>query len=527
MSGKPEVRIIPTLAWAIPAFVLAADLSAARADELADLRANQELLQQRLDQLSQAAAGAPASPIGVGSFPRSFLIPGTDTSMRVGGQAVGSVLWYIKGAATGGDLNGTGGFNFTFTDGQGSSGNLSGIPLKAPFGTAPNTATAAGYAYPRSQAIIFSGRQSQIYLDVRQPSAYGEIKAFVSFDFFAANTNTILNNNNSSTNGYIPRLRDGYATFDRLLMGQTAGTFLDNDSSPELLDFSGQTGIPFVARTGQVRYTYPLPNGMSIAIAAEQPEPQAVGPFGQFDYDTNEVPTLSACPTSTTAAPAPGNNTTNACLGNAAFFDPLTQIMPTMVLRWRIDQPWGHLQAGVTTVGYGLQDGRYLNRDYIGYGGSISGHFFTRGKDNLGGGLAGGDGIGDQIANGSGLATNFGGALNGQAVNATSALSNFNISAASRALYDSAVLAQTVVSFSARIYYQHWWTDQLRSSADFSVTHNDIPAFVQASGRAADNKELDLTHLNLMWSPMAFVDVGVEGAWGHCYTLQTAMKVRF
>ena len=53
----------------------------------------------------------------------------------------------------------------------------------------------------------------------------------------------------------------------------------------------------------------------------------------------------------------------------------------------------------------------------------------------------------------------------------------------------------------------------------------------------ADNKELDLTHINLIWSPVAFVDLGVEGAWGHrvvvsnlrgdAYTLQTSMKVRF
>src|SRR5215472_12473373 len=85
-------------------------LPAASADELADLRANQELLQKRIDQLSQAppqaapyvpgfgpethkeVSGVPA--VG-GSFPRSFLIPGTDTSLRIGGFANGSVLWYI------------------------------------------------------------------------------------------------------------------------------------------------------------------------------------------------------------------------------------------------------------------------------------------------------------------------------------------------------------------------------------------------------------------------------------------------
>src|SRR5207302_5213276 len=137
------------------------------------------------------------------------------------------------------------------------------------------------------------------------------------------------------------------------------------------------------------------------------------------------------------------------------------------------------------------------------------------GQDSIGGGLAGGDGFGDMLANNVGLATNFGGALNGQAFNATDSRSNFSVN---RALYDSAVLAKTITSFSARIYYEHWWTDQLRSDVDFSMNHNDIPSLIKTvgtNGLGAANKELTLTHINLIWSPVAFVDIGIEGAWGH------------
>jgi len=553
-----RTRTIATLAalgGMTAAIGLLAGLPAAKADELADLRANQELLQQRLDQLSQAAPAAPASPIGVGSFPRSFLIPGTDTSMRVGGQGVGSVLWYMKGFATGGALNGAGGVNETFTDGQGGTGNLANIPLKSPtVGPAAGpAANAVGYAPSRSSDWQFSGKQSQIFLDVRQPSPYGEIKAFVSFDFAASNTNTILNVNEGSVNGYIPRFREGYATFAGILAGQTVGTFVDNDSTPELLDFGGETGTNFVARTPQVRYTYPLPNGQSVAIAAEQPNGLIAGPFGTYYLDTNAIPTAASCAAVITPA-ATTTNITNACLGNAAFFDPSQQLLPTFVARWRIDQPWGHLQVGATTVGYYLNDGRGLNQSYLGYGGAISGHVFTWGKDNMGGGFVGGNGIGDQIANGVGLATNFGAALAGDplAVNGTNSASKFSggngvvpgASVAMRNLYDSAVLSRTIVAFAAHVYYQHWWTDQLRSSVDFSMNHNDVPdlpgyALSRQTGANAGavNKELEITHLNLMWSPVAFVDLGIEGAWGHrqvvsnlrgdAYTLQTAMKVRF
>jgi hypothetical protein len=336
-------------------------------------------------------------------------------------------------------------------------------------------ATAVGFAPSRSSDWQFSGKQSQIFLDVRQPSPYGEIKAFVSFDFSASNTSTILNVNEGSVNGYIPRLREGYATFAGLLAGQTTGTFVDNDSSPELLDFGGQTGGNFVARTPQVRYTYPLSNGMSVAVAAEQPNNLFAGPFGTYYLDTNAIPTSASCAAVITPA-ATATNITNACLGNAAFFDAAQQLMPTFVARWRIDQPWGHLQAGSVMSEYTLNDGRFLTKQYIGYGGSISGHVFTWGKDNMGGGFAGGNGIGDNIGNGVGVATNFGGSLAGDTVSAVNSTSKFTTA---RALYDSAVLAQTIVAFSARVYYQHWWTDQLRSSVDFSMNHNDVPSLIK------------------------------------------------
>jgi len=470
-----------------------------------------------------------------GSFPRSFVIPGTEVSLRVGGQGVGSLLWYLKGANNGGALNGAGGQpNETFTDGTGGTGNLPNIPLNTH--TFSNTAAPAGFAHSRSSAWEFSGKQSRVFLDARTPSPYGEVKAYVEFDFAAANTSTILNNNQGSVNGYIPRFRQGYATLGGLLAGQTQGTFTDNDSEPELLDFGGETGTPFVARTPQVRYTYPLPFGMSVAVSAENPNPLFAGPFGSYYTDTNQIPTEAACSavTASTAGVITGTNITNACLGNGAFFNAARNAAPSFVGRWRIEQPWGHIQAGTQVITYNLNDGEFLDKSYIGYGGSLSGNFFTWGKDNLTWGVAGGDGIGDGIANNYGVATNFGGALAGQGVNATDSRSFFSTN---RMLYDAAVQATTIVSYSARVGYQHWWTPELRSTVDFSMNHNEVPALVQASGRAALNKELNLAHANLIWSPVAFVDVGIEGAWGHrvvvsnlkgdAWTLQTSMKFRF
>ncbi len=104
MTGEQSIGRVVALGL-IGALALLAGLAAADADELSDLRANQQRLQQRLDQLppdqTQAAppqapgtaapnadstTAAPDPPLLGGSFPRSFVIPGTDTSVRVGGS---------------------------------------------------------------------------------------------------------------------------------------------------------------------------------------------------------------------------------------------------------------------------------------------------------------------------------------------------------------------------------------------------------------------------------------------------------
>src|SRR5437764_785968 len=274
MSTKRRAGIVPRIGQTLPIFALTTGLSVAHADELADLRANQELLQRRVDQLAQAGPAAfpapagPGGPVMTGSFPRSFVIPGTEVSLRVGGQGVGSVLWYLKGQAVGGALNGQGGFNETYTDGQGGTGNLPSTPL--------NT-----------------------------------------------------------------------------------------------LRFGGTTGSPGRARLPMVRYTYPLPYGMSVAVAAENPNADFSGPFGQFGTDTNQIPTSASCAALTqtaltTTTTNAATNITNACLGNAAFFNAAQNLAPDFVLRWRIEQPWGHIQAGSAVRDLTLNDGMFLTRSWSG-----------------------------------------------------------------------------------------------------------------------------------------------------------------
>ena len=98
------------------------------------------------------------------------------------------------------------------------------------------------------------------------------------------------------------------------------------------------------------------------------------------------------------------------------------------------------------------------------------------------------------------------------------------------------VRSQSPTSTSGWIWYQHWWTENLRSTVETSGLWNAIPTNLTV-GCTSCNKTLAMAHGNLIWSPVAFVDIGGEFTWGHrvittnfkgdAYALQGSMRVRF
>jgi Porin subfamily len=509
------------------------EFSPAGADELAEARAGMELLQRRIDQLAQAPVpgAAPGQPVVAGSFPRSFLIPGTDTSLRIGGIAWTDVLWYIKGALDGTQLNGQGGLNNqSWWDGPGGAGNLNNIPLN-------NSIT-----HSKSQAFDISPRVSRLLFDTHTPTAWGEVKAYIEFDF-VQNTNTVQNNQMAVDSGFLPRLRKAYATLGDFEAGQDTGVLHDTDADPEVNDL--ETGVAGRRLVPQLRYTFTGPYGSVFVIGAENPVPQLNGPFGVVFDDTNQIPTVGACSaTGNTAANLPADT---ACLGNGAFLSPLQAgIMPEWIGTARTNQPWGHVQMGFVVRTDRLDDGQFLDRTFVGYGGTVSGdsHPFSGtpgllGKDDFGFGVTAGKDIGFQLTSGTAVVTNFGTTIAvpgfGNVNPLTSAAWN-TAGSPTRMAYDTAVRAQTSGSYGGAIWYQHWWTNELRSTIDISGNYNALNTTILPAG-TINNKILALSHANLFWSPAAFIDFSIEYAWGHrvtvanfkgdSYTLEGSMRVRF
>jgi hypothetical protein len=511
MTKKWTSATVAALGGMTAAIALFSGLSTARADELGDLRANQDLLQRRIDQLAQATpTGGVAAPIGGpgvgvpmagGSFPRSFLIPGTDTSIRVGGE-VTEVLDYWF---TGGPPNGS-----PQTTTVGDTGQAESVPL--------HVHTAAGNpARSRGNSIFQqSPRQSKLLVETRTPTAWGEARTYVEFDFAGS---TVFNPGGArgalgTSDSLAPRLRFAYGTLGGFLGGQANSNFSDPDGSPETLDFGGNFGDPGFTRTPQIRYTMPLANWWSLpgalSFSAETPETDAVTAGGIIGSDRGAVATTAA----TIACPVVGAVASCAVAGNLPGVNPTKASTPDLTMAWYIPQAWGHMDfSAVVRPGMQFKDGAFVDRQYIGYGvhfgGDVKPGWFGWARDDITFHFVYGDGIGRYLN----ASTNF------------ALISNYPAAAApATAAAANNVLTGTTVEWGGNVGYQHRWSNTLRSTASFGINHHDIDSRIAGcaaagaatgAGNCGLNKEMITAHMNLIWNPVPFADVGIEYVYGH------------
>jgi hypothetical protein len=484
------------------------------ADELADLRAmqthlrdNQEILQRRIDQLAQTAPrlmrpGEPG-PVGVavagGSFPRSFLIPGTDSSIRVGGFTDMTVDYWFSGGPPNGNATTT----------VGSTGQLQVVPLDIHGQTVPGFPTPGNLvpvntAHSRGTVFSMSPRESRVNVETRTPTTWGESRTFVEFDFAGANAFSGQNLTQVS-NGLVPRLRLAYGTLAGFLAGQAESNFRDSDAEPETLDFGGPAGIAGPSRIPQIRYTVTGPRNSAWSVALEAPHTEVLTPAGFVATDTN----TAGLP----AGPGPvTSTTTNGCVANAVVIsttagctlsgDPAKNTAPDVTFASYWSEPWGHVDFRFVLRDLDFTDGRFVSQQFIGYGGGISGDikpgWFGWQKDDIVWQFTVGDGIGRYIYDNlsAALATNY--------------LTTPATAAAARN-----VLIRPIPEFGAAAGYQHFWRPDLRSTAAFGYAYYDVPSqLVGPTEAIVANKELITTHLNLIWSPVSFIDAGLEYLWG-------------
>ncbi len=174
--------------------------------------------------VANAQAPAPAPPLsGAGSFPQSFIVPGTNTSLHVGGQI---------------QIDASYGFD---TDGPsptiGAYDNLAPatVGIEGPGMAAPPPNHSNGGVFR------FHANNSKLFTETRTPTSYGEMKTYIEFDFQGGQaTNTTTAGGSTTTkccmDDGIPRLRMAYGTLGPWLIGKAASNFVDLAALADTLD---------------------------------------------------------------------------------------------------------------------------------------------------------------------------------------------------------------------------------------------------------------------------------------------------
>jgi hypothetical protein len=505
MTRKRNIGSVAALGGAVAAMALLTGLGSAGADELADLKANQELLKQRIDQLALGAPNpvAPGSTSLAGSFPRSFLIPGTNTSLAIGGYVeLDATYWLTGGGAL---VNGN-----EATPNIGAGGTVQSIPL----GTGPGSAGLFN-AHARGNGVFeMSAKESRLRVETRTPTAWGEADTVLEFDFYGCQAGGAdCANLNHSTNPFVPRLRLAYGTLGGFEAGQNWVPVSDLAAHAELFDFGGEIGTFGYARAPQIGYLYQLPWGATFGAYLVDPDTEVWSPVGAFETDS----TLGI-PGTFTPSPATGTG--------VLAVNPAKSSYPDGNFVLEFHQPWGHFRLSGIVQDLKLQDGQYISKEYIGYGGgfgmNVHPGWFGWAKDNIGAEAWAGSGLGRYATSSGGGSSTFENAL---ATNYAGAAANFYGSGlpGTTTLANAALVrAATVTQWGGTANYQHFWAPNLRSTLSFGMLHQDVPTSLVgpfSAATSAYNKELVTAHANLIWSPVAFVDTGIEYVYGHRQTV--------
>jgi DcaP outer membrane protein len=146
-----------------------------------------------------------------------------------------------------------------------------------------------------------------------------------------------------------------------------------------------------------------------------------------------------------------------------------------------------------------INDGRYVNQQFVGYGGGLSGDVKPGwGKDDFQWQFTVGNAIGRYLlsATGGDLATNY------------------LVTPASPAAAAN-VLVKPIMEAGGVLGYQHWWLANLRSNISYGYWQADVSSqLVGPIESTVANKRLQAVNFNVIWSPVAFIDTGVEYLWG-------------
>ncbi|WP_196081066.1 DcaP family trimeric outer membrane transporter, partial [Acinetobacter sp. Res13-Abat-PEC09-P3-02] len=112
---------------------------------------------------------------------------------------------------------------------------------------------------PTQGALNVSVATSKIGLDISKPTDYGILMGKFEADFWGDST--------SNADGKL-RITHAYGSLGKWLIGQTTSPFVNTDTSPSIIDYTGPMGGG-TQRNVQLRFTQPIKNDQKFLVALE------------------------------------------------------------------------------------------------------------------------------------------------------------------------------------------------------------------------------------------------------------------
>lgn len=256
---------------------------------------------------SNAETIAPEKPaIRVGDVKGTFKIPGTDTSIGMGGFVKMDTLF--SNVSAGRDKLGDQQLVF------------SQIPVSSASGEYSQT--------------TFLAKDSRLWFKSFTPSNWGNINTYMEFDFYG----------DPATYSYTPRLRHAYGSIGNFLAGQTWTTYTNISASPDHLESGTSAGALSATRHPLIRWTQAL-DGFEIPI---------------------EVQAALETPRSRIWAPNDPTNPSVTSVADNSLTTPNADRYPDLVARVNFKPEWGNIsfaalgrQIRYTQAQTGLEAGNW------------------------------------------------------------------------------------------------------------------------------------------------------------------------
>jgi hypothetical protein len=330
--------------------------------------------------------------------------------------------------------------------------------------------------------IRLHARNSRLRFDSRTPTEMGVLSTRLEGDFFGAGGNQRFSN----SNGF--RIRQAYGVLGPVLAGQTHSTFMDADTAPETVDQFGPAGDSNV-RQAQIRYTYAHSPALEFDGALENPSAAANAPVGTVS--ANSVDKL-----------------------------------PDAIIRARYRDSWGVVNISAVGRRFNYDDGATGSASAWGGGAHVGATIHTWDRDSFSFNVNAGPGLGRYVrTTGTSPEMNVTCAAGRSGRFEVPAGADGGGAGADGAGIRSSCGADISVNtvYGGWIQYQHWWSQTLRSNILYSYMHADVDVAALGAGANGTTRNVQSLLVNLIWSLIASVSVGLEFMYGWRYLARAAV----